>query len=220
MTRILIADDHAMLREGLMQILADDFEGAEFGEAATTAETVQQLRNQPWDVLILDINMPGRNGLDVLKDTHLNYPRLPVLVLSSTPEDQMGIRTLRAGARGYLNKQSAAEELVNAIRKVLSGGRYLTPGLSEKLADELGRDPTRPPHELLSSREFQVFKLLVAGRCVKEIAAELSLSVKTVSTYRSRILDKLGVRNEVELVHYAHEHGLFDDSRPGGDAPS
>ena len=220
MTRILIADDHAMLREGLKQILALEFAGAEFGEAATTAETLQQLRTQPWDVLILDINMPGRNGLDVLNDARRNYPRLPVLVLSSTPEDQLGIRTLRAGARGYLNKQSAAEELVNAIRKVLAGGRYLTPTLSEKLVQELDRDQSRPPHELLSSREFQVFKLLVAGRCVKEIAAELSLSVKTVSTYRSRVLDKLHVRNEVELTHYAHEHGLFDAAHRGPDAPS
>jgi DNA-binding NarL/FixJ family response regulator len=143
-----------------------------------------------------------------------------VLVLSSTPEDQLGIRTLRAGARGYLNKQSAAEELVNAVRKVLAGGRYLTPTISEKLAEELSRDSTRPPHELLSNRELQVFKLLVAGRRVKEIAAELSLSVKTISTFRSRILDKLRVRNEVELAHYAHEHGLFDTSRPGQDAPS
>jgi DNA-binding NarL/FixJ family response regulator len=220
MTRILIADDHAMLREGLKQILAEEFAGAEFGEAATTAETLQQLRTQPWDVLILDINMPGRNGMDVLNDARRSYPRLPVLVLSSTPEDQLGIRTLRAGARGYLNKQSAAEELVNAIRKVLAGGRYLTPALSEKLVEELDRDPTRPPHELLSNREFQVFKLLVAGRCVKEIAAELSLSVKTISTYRSRVLDKLRVRNEVELAHYAHEHGLFDASRPEDRAPS
>lgn len=220
MTRILIADDHAMLRQGLKQILGDEIAGSEFGEAASTAETLQQLRAQPWDVLILDINMPGRNGLDVLKDAHRNYPRLPVLVLSSTPEDQLGVRTLRAGAKGYLNKQSAPEELVNAVHKVLAGGRYLTSTLSEKLAEELARDPARPPHELLSNREFQVFKLLVAGRCVKEIAAELSLSVKTISTFRGRVLDKLRVHNEVELAHYAHAHGLFDASHPEQDSPS
>ena len=222
MMRVLIADDHAILRQGLRQILAEEFNGIEFGEAGTTAETLQQLRRQRWDVLILDINMPGRSGLEVLNDTHMNYPKLPVLVLSSTPEEQLAVRTLKAGARGYLNKQSAAEELVNAVKKITTGGRYISTTLAERLADELDRDTERQPHERLSDREYQVFRMLAAGKTATEIAAELALSVKTISTFRRRVLEKLDVSNNVELSHYAHKHGLMNSlppDRTGNRAP-
>lgn len=214
MMRILVADDHAILRQGLKQILADEFSDLQFGEADTAAGTLQQLRGQPWDVLILDINMPGRSGLEVLQVTRRHFPGVPVLVLSSTPEDQLGIRVLRAGASGYLNKQAAPEELINAVRKVMAGGRYVSAALAEKLVVELDRDAEHPPHEALSDREFQVFKLIVAGKSVKKIAAELSLSGKTISTFRSRLYGKLGVRSTVELIYYAQQYGLID-SAPG-----
>jgi len=206
--RILLADDHAIVRQGLKLILEDEFSGAQFGEAGTAAETLQLLRRQAWDVLILDINMPGRSGFDVLRETRRDFPRLPVLVLSSSPEDQLAIRALRAGARGYLNKQIASEKLVSAVRKLAGGGRYISETLSEKLAAEFGTDAERPPHELLTDREYQVFQMIAAGKSPKEIAAELSLSVKTISTFRSRVLEKLHVRNNVELAHYARQHGL------------
>lgn len=215
MIRILIADDHAVLREGLKQILADEFSGAEFGEAGTAAETLQLAAAQNWDVVILDIKFPDRNGLDVLGHLVERHRDVPVLVLTSTPEDQLAIPALRAGAKGYLDKQSAAEELVHALRKLLTGGRYVSTTLAERLAEDAAREPERPLHELLSRRESEVFRLLVAGRCVKEIAAALSLSVKTVSTFRGRVLAKLHLRNDVELAHYAHEYGLFPAVRQG-----
>jgi DNA-binding NarL/FixJ family response regulator len=219
MIRILIADDHALLREGLKLVLADEFTDARFGEAGTATETLQFLRKQAWDVLILDINLPGRSGLDVLRETRRDFVQLPVLVLSSTPEDQLAVRVLKAGASGYLNKQIAAEELVNAVRKVMSGGLYVSPGLAEKLAEEIGREQDRPPHELLSDREFQIFKMMTAGKSVTEIAAELSRSVKTISTFRGRVFDKLRLHNNMELYQYAHRHGLLE-SDPSGTNPA
>lgn len=210
MIRILIADDHALLREGLKLVLADEFTDARFGETGTAAETLQLLRKQTWDVLILDINLPGRSGLDVLRETRRDFSQLPVLVLSSTPEDQLAVRVLKAGASGYLNKQIAAEELVNALRKVMSGGLYVSPGLAEKLAEEIGREQDQLPHELLTDREFQIFKMMTAGKSVTEIAAELSRSVKTISTFRGRIFKKLQLRNNMELYQYAQRHGLLE----------
>lgn len=218
MMRILIADDHTILRQGLKQILDDEFNDIQIGEAASAAETLSQLRRQPWDVLILDINMPGRSGLEVLHETRRHFSGVPVLVLSSTPEDQLGMRVLKAGANGYLNKQAAPEELVNAVRRVMAGGCYVSAALAEKLAAELGRNTEHPPHETLSDREFQVFRMIIAGKSVKEIATELSLSGKTISTFRSRIFEKLGVRNNVELVFYAQQHGLIE-SAPGIEPP-
>jgi len=207
--RILIADDHAVLREGLKQILTEEFPQAEFGQAGTTHETLERLQRERWDVLILDIFMPGRSGLDVLAEVRQSHPRLPVLVLSSAPEEQLALRVLKAGASGYLNKQAAPESLVEAVKKVLAGGKYVSAGLAERLAAELAH-PTKRPHELLSDREFQVMQMLVAGKSLKEIAAELSLSVKTVSTFHTRIWEKLRVHNDVELVRYALEHGLVE----------
>jgi DNA-binding NarL/FixJ family response regulator len=205
--KILIADDHAVLRKGLVMILAEAFPGAEFGEASSEAETLDYLRQQRWDVLILDIFMPGRSGLDVLGEVRQHSVRLPVLVLSSAPEEQLAIRVLKAGASGYLNKQVAPEELAKAVRKVVAGGRYVSAALAEQLAAELGQTD-RPPHESLSDREYAVLLRLVAGQSVKAIATDLCLSPKTVSTYHTRIWGKLGVRGDAELVKYALENGL------------
>ena len=215
MIRILIADDHAVLREGLKQILAEEFSEAEFGEAGTTQETLSCLRERSWSVLVLDVFMPGRNGLEVLQEVRQNFPRLPVLVLSSAPEEQLALRVLKAGATGYLNKQAAPEDLVRAVKKILAGGRYVSAALAERLAAEVGRT-SQLPHETLSDREFQVMQLLVAGKSIKEIATGLSLSPKTISTFHMRILQKLRLRNDVELTHYATEHGLTSHDGPRG----
>jgi DNA-binding NarL/FixJ family response regulator len=205
--KILIADDHAVLRKGLRQILAEAYPDVQFGEAATTPETTACLAQHPWDLLLLDIFMPGRTGLEVLHDVRARYPNLPVLVLSGAPEDQLAVRVLQAGASGYLNKQAAPENLTLAVRKVLTGGKYVSATLAESLAAKLSQTG-RPLHETLSDREFEVMQLLLAGRSLKEIAAELSLSPKTVSTFHTRLREKLQVRSDVELVRYAQEHGL------------
>ena len=212
--RILIADDHAALRRGLILILSEEFGDAQFGETATTAETLASLACHRWDVLVLDIFMPGRGGLEVLHAVRRDHPRLPVLVLSSAPEEQLAVRVLKAGASGYLNKQTAPEELVKAVTKVAGGGRYVGAALAEWLASELGH-AEKPMHDALSDREYAVLRLLVAGRSVKEIAAELALSAKTVSTYHTRIWEKLRVRNDAALIRYALDHGLADK---GGNA--
>ena len=207
--KILIADDHAALRKGLIHILAEEFPDADFGNASTTAETLDQLSRHPWDVLVLDIFMPGRGGLDALGDIRKQYPALPVLVLSSAPEEQLAARVLRAGASGYLNKQAAPEELVKAIQRVITGGRYVSEAMAERLATELGQSAC-PLHETLSNREYSVLRLVVAGKAIKDIALELSLSAKTVSTYHTRIWEKLHVRTDSALIRYAIEHGLTD----------
>jgi DNA-binding NarL/FixJ family response regulator len=207
--RILIADDHALLRQGLKQILVEEFPEAEFKEAGTTIETLECVRDGAWDVVVLDIFMPGRSGLEVLEEIRRTQVEIPVLVLSSAPEEQMALRVLKAGAKGYLNKQTAAENLVHAVKKLIAGGRYL----SEALADILASDATREcrlPHHALSDREFQVMHLILSGKTLKEIASELSLSAKTISTFHTRIWEKLDVKNDVELVHYAVEHRLTE----------
>jgi DNA-binding NarL/FixJ family response regulator len=209
--KILIADDHAALRRGLRQILALGFRGAIFGEAGNFEETMAQLDKEPWDVLVLDIFMPGRSGLDVLREIEVIKPDLPVLVLSSAPEEQMAARVLRAGASGCLNKRAAPEELAQAVKKVASGGTYVSAKLGEMLAADLIRPPAAP-HEQLSDREFQVMQMLAAGKSVKEIAADLALSPKTVSTFHTRLMGKLRLQNDVELVRYALEHNLVESS--------
>ena len=209
MTRILITDDHAILRQGLKQILADEITDVKFGEAADSAQALAHLHKDAWDVLILDINMPGRNGFEVLNNVRRYFPRLPVLVLSSTPEDQLGLRAFKEGASGYLNKQTAPEQLVEAVRAVLAGRQFISATLAQRLLADLRRGTDRPLHESLSGRELQVFKLTVVGKSLKEIATELCLSAKTISTFRARIFDKLGMKNEVELARYAQEHGLL-----------
>ena len=210
MIRALIADDHAVVRQGLKQILGDTPEMVVAGEATTGQEVLDKVRAETWDVVVLDISMPDRSGLDILKQLRSERPKLPVLVLSMHSEDQYAMRVLKAGASGYLTKDSAPDELVKAIRKVVSGGRYVSPFLAEKLASEIGTDSSRLPHETLSDREFQVLRLIAAGKSVTEIAAELYLSVKTVSTYRARMLQKMNLGTNAELMHYAMQNHLID----------
>jgi len=206
--RVLIVDDHAMVRRGLRALLSDEFHGAAFGEAADATQAVEELRKHEWDVVLLDITLPGKSGLDFLKELKTERPRLPVLVLSGHKEDQFAVRVLKAGAGGYMTKESAPEELAKAVRKVLAGGRYVSPGLAEKLALGVSKDLTRMPHETLSDREYDVMSRIASGRTVTEIAQDLSLSAKTISTYRARVLEKLGVKNSAEIVQYAIRNGL------------
>ncbi len=208
--KILLADDHAVVRHGLKQILAEVFKRASFGEARIAQEALDLVWKEDWDVVVLDITMPGRSGLDVLREIKRSRPKVPVLVLSMHPENQFAVRVLKRGAAGYMTKESAPEELVGAMKKVLAGGRYVSNSLAEKLATYLSSETSRPPQELLSDREFQVLRLLASGKIVSEIARELSLSVKTISTYRTRILEKMGLRNNAELMHYAIQHQLVE----------
>jgi DNA-binding NarL/FixJ family response regulator len=208
--KILLADDHTVVRHGLKQILADEFKRATFGEARNAQEALDLVWNDNWDVVVLDITMPGRSGLEVLREIKKSKPKLPVLVLSMHPENQFAVRVLKRGASGYMTKESAAGELVGAIKKVLAGGRYVSASLAEKLATYLASDTQKPPQEMLSDREFQVLRLIASGKIVSEIAKELSLSVKTISTYRTRILEKMGLRNNAELMHYAMQHQLLE----------
>jgi two-component system, NarL family, invasion response regulator UvrY len=208
--KILLADDHSVVRQGLKQILADAMPTARFGEAATAAAALELVWNQEWDVVITDITMPGRSGLDLLKELKAAKPQLPVLVLSMHPEDQYARRVLQAGADGYLTKDSADAQLVAAVQKVLSGGKYVSPALAEKLAAEVALGRQQSPHEALSDREYEVLRLLAAGKTVKEIGAELRLSVQTISTYRARLLEKLRVKTNADLVAYARAHGLAE----------
>jgi DNA-binding NarL/FixJ family response regulator len=208
--KILLTDDHAVVRHGLKQILADEFKRATFGEARNAQEALDLVWKEHWDVVVLDITMPGRSGLEVLREIKKEKPRLPVLVLSMHPENQFAVRVLKRGANGYMTKESAPVELVGAIKKVLAGGRYVSPSLAEKLATYLAADTQKPAQELLSDREFQVLRLIASGKIVSEIARELSLSVKTISTYRTRILEKMGLRNNAELMHYAMQNQLVE----------
>ena len=208
MIRILIVDDHAILRRGLRALLSDEFHGAAFGEASNARQALEQLRKEKWDVALLDITLPGKSGLDLLKEFKAARPKLPVLILSAHAEDQFAVRVLKAGAGGYLTKESAPEELAKAIRKVLAGGQYVSPALAEKLALGVNKDFTRTPHETLSEREYEVMSRIASGKTVTEIAGELSLSPKTISTYRARVREKLGVRNSAAIVQYAIRNGL------------
>lgn len=199
-----------MVRRGLRQILADEFKRATFGEARNAQEALDLVWKENWDIVVLDITMPGRSGLDVLREIKKSRPKLPVLVLSMHPENQFAVRVLKRGANGYMTKESAPEEFVGAIKKILAGGRYVSPSLAEKLATYVSSETQKPPQELLSDREFQVLRLIASGKIVSEIAKELSLSVKTISTYRTRILEKMGLRNNAELMHYAMQHQLVE----------
>jgi DNA-binding NarL/FixJ family response regulator len=210
MIRALIADDHAVVRQGLIQILGNIPEITVAGEAINGQEVLDKVRAEAWDVVILDISMPDCSGLDILKQLKSERPKLPVLVLSMHSEDQYAVRALKAGASGYLTKDSAPDELVKAIRKVVSGGRYVGSCLAERLAFEIGADSSKLPHETLSDREFQVLRLIASGKSVTEIAAELSLSSKTVSTYRVRLLQKMNLKTNAELMHYAMQNHLVD----------
>jgi len=210
MIRVLIADDHAILRRGLKEILLRELDGVICGEAEDAEQILEQVQSREWDLIILDITMPGRSGLDVMRDLKAVRPKLPVLFLSMHPEDQYGKSVLKAGAAGYMNKESAPEELIKAIHKVLSGGRYVSPALAEKLAVDLNKDTGRPVHDALSDREFEVLRMIASGRTVTQIAEELHLSVPTVSTYRARILEKMNMTTTAELMHYALRNHLVD----------
>lgn len=210
MIKILVADDHPVVRQGLKQILADAQDIEVAAEAEDGHELLEKVRKQDFDVIVLDITMPGMMGLDVLKQLKSEQPELPILILSMHPEEQYAIRVLRAGASGYLTKASAPNRLIGAIRKVHRGGKYVSSSLAERLADELRGDITKLPHETLSDREYQVMCLIASGKTVTQIADQLALSVKTVSTYRSRILEKMRMQSNAELTHYAIENKLVD----------
>ena len=210
MIKVLIADDHAVVRSGLKQILDEtDGEIQVEGEAANGREVLEKIQAQDWNVLVLDITMPGRSGLDILKDIRQLKPKLPILILSMHAEEQFATRMLKAGASGYLNKESAPEELVKAIRKVFTGGKYVSPAQAERMVSELsGGDSDKAPHELLSDREYEILCLIASGKTATQIAKQLCLSVKTVSTYRTRILDKMKLETNAQLTHYAIKGGL------------
>ncbi len=210
MIRILVADDHAIVREGLKQILVGVEDMHVGGEACTGKEALTKIRESNWDVVLLDISMPDKNGIDTLKQIRQERPGLPVLILSMFPEDQYAVSLLRAGAAGYLTKESAPSQLVNAIRKVAQGKKFISGTLAETLALELGGDIDKPVHESLSEREFQIFRKLAVGQTASKIAEELFISVKTVSTYRSRILQKMKMKTNADLTYYAIKSGLVE----------
>lgn len=209
MIRVLIADDHAMVRAGLKQYLKEDHSIGDVGESSTGQQTLDQLRSGDWDLLILDINMPERNGLDILKHVKSGFPNTRVLVLSAFPERQYALNVLRAGANGYLAKESAPEELMKAVKLIMHGRRYISATLAEQLVADVDSASDGPIHSKLSEREFQIFFKLASGDSVSEIANELCLSVKTVSTYRSRILEKMNFKGNADITTYAMRNGLM-----------
>jgi len=208
MIKVFLADDHVVVRKGLVHIVGETPDLDVVGEAGNGDEVLEKVRACRPDVVILDLNMPGKSGLDLLKQIKYERPELPVLILSMHPEDQYGIRVLRAGAAGYLNKESAPEQLVAAIRKVAGGGRFISLAIAEQLLYQMDMPEGQDPHESLSDREFQVMRLIASGKSVGEIADELCLSVKTVSTYRARLLEKMNLKNNAELTHYAIKNNL------------
>lgn len=210
MIKILIADDHAVVRRGLRQIINDEPDLEVVAEAQNGQEVLDQLENTDCNVVVLDITMPDKNGLAVLQEVKATRPRLPILILSMHPEDQFALRALKLGASGYLTKESAPEELVGALRKVVSGGKYISSTLAEQLVAEIGSDSPRPSPERLSEREFQVLRMIAQGKTISQIAEDMGLSVKTVSTYRTRLLLKMKMKTNAELVRYAVQHGLVD----------
>jgi two-component system invasion response regulator UvrY len=208
MLKILLADDHTVVRQGIKQIISSAYNQATFGEASNLRELHEMINKEPWDVVILDLAFPDGNALEILKQIKTDYANLPVLVLSMYPEDQYAVRTIRAGASGYLSKESASEELVQAIQKIIVGGEYISPSVAEQLVHYARHEDDQPLYKYLSDREFQVLCLIASGKELKEISRELSLSSKTVSTYRSRLLEKMNMHTNAELIHYAIQNGL------------
>jgi DNA-binding NarL/FixJ family response regulator len=215
---VLIADDHAIIRDGLRKILADTYDLVVAGEAANGIAVMEQVRARDWDLLVLDISMPGRNGLELIKLIQAERPRLPVLIFSMHHEEQYAVRAIRAGARGYLSKEGDMDLLLPAMRRLAQGGRYISPKVAELLAQDMSPDGHDLPHTALSNREFEVFSRIVRGVSMTAIADELSLSIKTVSTHKTNILNKMGLTSQVDLVRYALEHHLLDDL--SDDAPT
>jgi DNA-binding NarL/FixJ family response regulator len=208
MLRILLADDHAVVRQGVKQILAEAFSQADFGEAQNAHELLELVDSSRWDIAVLDLAMPGGNGLEALKQIKHDHPQLPVLILSMYPEDQYAVRTIKAGAAGYLNKESVPEELVQAIRKILRGGQYISASVADELVLNARHDDDQPLHKHLSDREYQVLCMIASGKEVKEISSELALSAKTISTYRARLLEKMNMKTNAELTYYAIQNQL------------
>lgn len=210
MIKILIADDHAIVREGLKQIVAEESDMNVTGEAANSHELFDLLEKGKYEIVVLDINMPGISGLEALKEMKVRNIKVPVLILSMFSEDQYGLRAIKAGAAGYLKKVSAPTELVNAIRKIVGGGKFISDSLAEKLADVIDVDAKKPLHETLSDREYQIMCLISSGKSAEEIAEELALSINTVYTYRNRILEKMHLKSNVSLTQYAIQHKLIE----------
>ena len=210
MTRVLLVDDHAVVRQGLKQVLAESLPDATFGDAASADEALRMVRTANWDIVVLDISLPGKSGIEALKELRAAPPRLPVLVLSMHPEEQFAVRALKAGAAGYVTKRTAARDVVAAVQKVLSGGRYVSASLAERLAAQTQAGSAQAPHEALSDREYQVFRLLAMGKTVKQIGKELDLSPQTVSTHRTHILEKMGMQSNAELIQYAMRNQIVE----------
>ena len=206
--RVLIADDHPVVRQGVKQILAEELELEQFGEARNAREVLDNISRKKWDILILDINLPDMNGLEILRQLKKIHPDLPVLVLTVFDEDQIAIRVLKAGAAGFVTKETMPNELIAAVKKIHSGGRYVSPSLAEKLVFNIYAEDEKPVHHRLSNREYQVICLIAAGKSVKQIAEELYLSIQTIRTYRTRILEKMEMKTDAELIHYSIQHGL------------
>lgn len=208
--RILIADDHSVVRNGIIRSLSSSFPAAEFGEAGNAVEVLRQVNQSKWSLVILDINMPGRSGMEVLKEIKANYPLIPVIIFSMYPEDQFAIRAMKAGASAYLTKDISSKELEKAIKGILNGERYFTTSIAELLTNELRDTNPKHPHGILSDREHQVFLMIAKGQNVSDIARSLSLSVKTISVYRSMVLKKMNLKNNSEITHYAFKHNLVE----------
>ena len=210
MINIIVADDHPLIRQGLRKVATATGEIAVGDEASTSAELINKLRKNPYDVVVLDISMPGKSGLEVIKEIKQEFPKAAVLVLSGYPEEQYALRALRSGASGYLTKETAVNELIGAVKKVASGGKYVSASMAEELAFAVQDDSDRALHEKLSNREYQVMCMIASGKTLKEVAEELFLSVKTVGTHRSRILTKMNMKNNAELIYYAVKNGLVE----------
>jgi len=210
MKRVLIVDDHGLVRRGLKEVFADEFPDLEIGEAENSPEALELITTKEWDIILLDINIPGRNGLEVLEEIKHLRPHIPVLVISAYPEEEFAIRSLKLGASGFLNKGLSSDEVLVAAKKAMAGGKYVTTSLAERLATTLGSDLQHPLHESLSSRELQVLQMLANGKSIKEIAGDLALSEKTVGTYRNRLAKKMGLTTNVELTRYALKNRLVD----------
>jgi len=208
--KILVADDHSVMRNGIMKSLIENFPNAEFGEASNASEIMQLIQTGKWKIVMLDISMPGRNGMEVLKDIKELQPEAKVVMFSMYPEDQFAVRAIKAGASAYLTKDVSSKTMAEAIRKILSGGTYLTPSIAELITNELRYDHDKPAHEILSDREHQVFLLIAGGKNVTSIGEELSLSVKTISVYRSNILSKMNLKNNAEITYYAFKNNLVE----------
>jgi two-component system invasion response regulator UvrY len=210
MPRILLVDDHAVVRRGLREILAEQIPRVQFGEASSGPEALELISSKPWDLVILEVAMPGLSGLDVLKQIRQGQPKLPVLVFSVRPEAEIAPRAIKSGASGFMSKRSSAEALADGAKKLLAGRKYVSPYLAEKLAEDLSAGHEKPLHDSLSNREYEVLRLLGAGKRPAEVAEELSLSPRTISTYRIRILEKMRMKTSAQLVRYAIQHGLAD----------